>query len=282
MRHTFLFVMISTIAACTCQAIAEQVNSKSDLRTQNQQERLDNIESQVAVEQQGIENEFFRDIALLQESAEYQANRLKMSDRILWTAFIKMSFNEPYADIYATRYLEADFVYPEIKRPRKLVAAMESYYLRTMADFLLDNNVQKLLSSIVNSTNETPQNRTKAQRLLTIVDELQLQYNLIQNRRTARLADLEQWAKDQKENVDVIIGEIQKQPNSTQRGVVIAINYGDKKPFCMIDDEIAYEGSIIGNIKVAKIQRYTVDFEKGGKKWTQRIGKPADSVWGAI
>lgn len=49
-----------------------------------------------------------------------------------------------------------------------------------------------------------------------------------------------------------------------------AILYSEDKPLAMIEGKIAKEGDIIDGIKVVKINKNDVEFEKDGANWTQR------------
>ena len=48
------------------------------------------------------------------------------------------------------------------------------------------------------------------------------------------------------------------------------ILYSEDNPLAIIDGKIVKEGAIIDGIKVVKIHKDRVEFEKDGEKWTQR------------
>jgi len=52
---------------------------------------------------------------------------------------------------------------------------------------------------------------------------------------------------------------------------VSGIVYSEKRPSVIIDGEVVLEGQLVKGVTVLKITRGAVEFEKDGKRWTQRI-----------
>ena len=61
-------------------------------------------------------------------------------------------------------------------------------------------------------------------------------------------------------------------------GLILAIAYSDK-PAVLIGKDLLSEGDSIQGIKVIKINRETVEFEKNGHRWTQQAGETPASYW---
>lgn len=57
----------------------------------------------------------------------------------------------------------------------------------------------------------------------------------------------------------------------TGKLIVKGIVYSKDNPSAVIGDEIVYEGDIVSGITIVKINRDSVEFEKDGKKWTQKV-----------
>ena len=83
------------------------------------------------------------------------------------------------------------------------------------------------------------------------------------------LAELE---KRLKENV------VAAKPKATH-GVVSGIVYSEDRPLLIIDDKIVKEGDFIHGVKVFKIHRGKVEFEKGGQKWEQTVQEERRAFW---
>jgi type II secretory pathway component PulC len=66
--------------------------------------------------------------------------------------------------------------------------------------------------------------------------------------------------------------------NPTPPGLIIAIAYSDS-PSVLIGKELLSEGDTIRGVKVVKINRDTVEFEKDGHRWTQQAGETPNSYW---
>ncbi len=64
----------------------------------------------------------------------------------------------------------------------------------------------------------------------------------------------------------------------TPPGLIKAIAYRGR-PSVLIGDSILYEGDTIQGVKVLKINRATVEFEKDGHRWTQEVGETPASYW---
>jgi hypothetical protein len=56
-----------------------------------------------------------------------------------------------------------------------------------------------------------------------------------------------------------------------KRIVVTAIVYGEDNPSAIVSDKVVSEGDVINGCKVVKINRYTIEFEKNGKRFTKGI-----------
>lgn len=56
-----------------------------------------------------------------------------------------------------------------------------------------------------------------------------------------------------------------------ERVVVTAIVYGEENPSAIVSDKVVSEGDVINGCKVVKINRYTIEFEKNGKRFSKGI-----------
>jgi len=63
------------------------------------------------------------------------------------------------------------------------------------------------------------------------------------------------------------------------RGVVTGIFYTDEKPSAVIDTEIVYEGDTVHGVKVVRISRSKVEFEKNGRRWSQQVQEAPAAGW---
>ena len=54
---------------------------------------------------------------------------------------------------------------------------------------------------------------------------------------------------------------------------VSSIAYSESHALAFINDKMVSEGSVLDGITVFKIREDTVEFEKNGKRWTQKIGE---------
>jgi hypothetical protein len=88
---------------------------------------------------------------------------------------------------------------------------------------------------------------------------------------------------------DRITGEIETDSNEPELtegqidipappGLILAIAYSDK-PAVLIGKELLSEGDTIQGVKVIKIDRDIVEFEKNGRRWTQQAGETPPAYW---
>lgn len=94
--------------------------------------------------------------------------------------------------------------------------------------------------------------------------ERQKQYTL-----TIGLAQLEKRLKE-----DLL----KPQPPATY-GLVTGIVYSKDKPSALINGKIVHKGDKINEIKIVKIGKDRVEFEKNGKNWEQKVGQKPQSFW---
>ena len=62
------------------------------------------------------------------------------------------------------------------------------------------------------------------------------------------------------------------------KGLVTGIVSGDK-PSAVISGKIVGEGDLVQGIRIVKIYKDKVEFEKDGKRWGQRVKEKPPSIW---
>jgi len=63
------------------------------------------------------------------------------------------------------------------------------------------------------------------------------------------------------------------------KGRVSSIAYSESHALVLINDKMVSEGGVIDGVTVFKIHEDTVEFEKNGKRWTQKVGEQPVSRW---
>jgi len=161
---------------------------------------------------------------------------------------------------------------------------IDSYFLSTAANLLLDNEFCKLLADLSNGSGYNPQHiliRSEARKLLRLAKEFESELIRLESRRNDKLAALEQWEKGLRQHVYKVMREIKAQPETPETGVVSAISYDKKGALCMIDgvDKVLQPGDTIQEVTVVRIHQDRVEFAKVGQRWVQKIGEPANPAW---
>lgn len=65
----------------------------------------------------------------------------------------------------------------------------------------------------------------------------------------------------------------------TKTGTVVGILYNEKGPCALINHMLAYEGDTLKGVKIVKIDRSQVEFEKNGQRWTQHMLDEPNPAW---
>ena len=66
---------------------------------------------------------------------------------------------------------------------------------------------------------------------------------------------------------------------SVNKGFVSGIAYSEHNALAFINDKMISEGGVIDGITIFKIHQDSVEFEKNGKRWTQKVGEQPVSKW---
>jgi hypothetical protein len=62
-------------------------------------------------------------------------------------------------------------------------------------------------------------------------------------------------------------------------GEVTAIMYSDDKPTAIVGDQLVHDGDIVCGVRVVRIHKDMVEFEKNGKAWSQLLYEMASAHW---
>jgi CheY-like chemotaxis protein len=64
-----------------------------------------------------------------------------------------------------------------------------------------------------------------------------------------------------------------------QAGTIVGILYGKGEPCALLNIELVHEGDIRNGVKVVRIDKDEVEFEKDGQRWTQKVLANPDPHW---
>ena len=276
MKRATLFLSVAIVIIANCQAAAGPTKPLIIQRVDNQQQRLQDLERLVLMKRQCIEHWYANRLEELRESAAERAEKFEKSTRMVWTEFMNESKQVPYEDGYISR------THPTFVTDRKIyklrAALSDRYFLDTTRNLLLDREARKLLADIVGTTPKDSVLWREAHKMLTAMEELQSQAARLENRRMFFVAELELWEADCKENVIKAIRDIMDGPTKPKYPMVSAISFGRKDPAAMVDGKLVHEGNTVNDVKVVKIHRDKIEFEKNGKHWVQAIGQTTGSA----
>lgn len=261
-----------------------------------------------------IEENYAARMKQLYATAEREASKLNVTDRLLWVEFITGA-ETPYSDSFSLYTIGggsgslafATYTDPyengttgsillasatesyahklsTLTRPQRYLQAYlaDSYSLTQFTTFLLSDQSSEVFSSIASSRFHNRRFRNQARRLLKTAERLHIEARQIVSERNAALAAMRRAEEYAKRTVPAPVQ--QAQPQDVETGVVTAISYSAKSSICMVEgvDEVLSPGDVIDTddikgVKVESIGRNSVQFSRKGKAWTQTLGETANS-----
>ena len=309
---TYILIIACLLLAVPCQAAKKHARSSQqnyqqtlNWRIQVQKNRLNGTDQLITREKQDIENWYANRLdALQREVKDHVLSRFRkadVADLYIWVEYFKMLNQVPYAD----GYFDFDFVQqkripisdsnsattpffrhsgssPLYSQHKQRGNLRYNYLLETLTSFLMDKKMHKTLSYMTENGNQLlPHSslRVNTHKIFGIMEEFQIRAEQLEKERETRLADLERKPQALKEEVSKIIDIIASQTDKPEFGMVSAISYEPGRTFALIegiDSDLVTEGDMIGNIKIVKIDRYKVEFQKKREKWAQKIGETPD------
>ena len=68
-------------------------------------------------------------------------------------------------------------------------------------------------------------------------------------------------------------------PAAKPAGLVSGILYSGEKSAAIVGSQIVHNGDKLDSVKVAKINSDSVEFDKSGRTWTQKVGEAPSAMW---
>ena len=66
---------------------------------------------------------------------------------------------------------------------------------------------------------------------------------------------------------------------TTQKGVVAGILYAMDNSSAVVDNQVVRKGDTLYGVRIIDIQKFTVEFEKDGSRWSQRVRENPNPAW---
>jgi hypothetical protein len=289
---SLILIFLVTVAPLYAQqkpAVEQQQTGRThDLQLKRQQQRLQDLDNQVTLRQQHIDNWYSSRIDDLYELSEQLAVKVDLTEGMIWTELFNLLDRQ--RPLYTDSYFLRPYYTPllQVKTYEFTSAVKEGYILANVAALIRDRQVYDSIIAIAQNIYQHPLIRKKAHDLKVVMEKYHVKLTQLEKERKAEKNRLIQWQKDINEDIYRTVEQIESQPLTPQLGVVCAIIYEPEVPLCMIEgvEQILTNGEIINNekiknVKVVKISPNSVQFQKNGRKWSQIIGKKANSSWTA-
>jgi len=214
--------------------------SRAAGENQGQQEQLKQIESYISQQQQKVEDYYADRLAELQLNRDAEIGLLEVADK---GTFATLAAQAKIADTVLG-----------IKEAPKPKGSIEDRIDKSPRRFA---EIQSLIADAKSDVFAGyDRDATKIER--------QKRYAL-----TVRLPELEEHLKE---------GLSAEKPQPTI-GLISGIVYSEQKPAAIISGKIACQGESANGVKIVRIYRDRVEFEKNGKKWEQKVREPTKAYW---
>ena len=214
--------------------------NKATGENQAQQEQLSKIEKYISQQQQKVEDYYADKLAELELNRDAEIGLLEVAD--------KGAFSTPAA---------------QAKIAEKVLGIKETHKPKGSIEDWIDKSPKRFAevqSRIAEAKNDVLAGYDREAARL----EKQKRYAL-----TVRLPELEERLK---ENLSA------EKPQPTV-GLISSIVYSERKPSAIIGDKITHQQETMQGVKIVRIYRDRVEFEKNGKKWEQKVREPAKAYW---
>jgi hypothetical protein len=144
--------------------------------------------------------------------------------------------------------------------------------------------LQYMLSGPGLANRETPERKTEAKQIRTkrraLICLLLLAYIIVAN------IGYNLWAKGKSTPVRKLLTAsiihdlwTTGKNTATKAGTVVGILHSEENSCALINHELVHEGDITNGVKVVKIDRREVEFEKNGQRWTQKALANPNPAW---
>ena len=245
----------------TVEATTREQITKPDI-TQGNSEKMKAIEDDFERRKRNIEDYYTNEFRRLRENVEIALKRLDFADKTAYAHFIEQLNNttskstgytsvtgriSPYGNISADAW-HTGTTYTRVEGNPASGYELKSQQLRKVAN--------------------------------DIISEYWLDCDHFQRRKACDLSDLE------KEKKQAIIAASYQNINASvqksipiPKGTVTGILFGEGTALTVINGEVLKEGQSIGGVKVVKINQDSVEFEKSGVRWSQRVNEPVSANW---
>jgi hypothetical protein len=254
-------IILSVTAAAVTMFCATAFAAKEDPLTDEQRFGLAEIEQYIEAQKQMMENRYTARMA----EVEYRQGEIQK--RLLT---LEIGDNRTY--IREAKFSDWAKYIEEVLLLNGVDLRKDKEYARALEEFRRDRlwaarKVQPAPKLLAIAEKRLADERIQVNRLFAL-ERLKIE----NERRYAvevQLADLEKKLKEQVLNPT--------QPK--QEGVVTGIVYSQDKPAAIVGSQVVHPGEKIGKVQVITISPDSVEFEKGGKRWTQQTGDEPGAEW---
>lgn len=230
----------------------------------------------VRQQRQTIEDGYNMRLEVLRQQARLRARRLTRFEKALWVEYFRMQGqkvgpDQYYQDITANTAFVPRAVFEPGRLRRELIGR---YFADQAARELLDSQAYEQVRAITADAAVRKDSLLwrRAFAVEQIMKPLQVELSAIETRRQNQLRKLRQHAQQLHREAEQGRPERPDSEPAQQEFVVSAIATGPR-PLAMIGSEVVRQGQSIGDVRVVRILDESVEFERPGRSWSQKIGE---------
>lgn len=242
---------------------------------QNEPVSAERLGQYLRQERQIIEDGYNMRLEVLRQQARLRAQRLSRFEKALWVEYFRMQGqkvgpDQYYQNITADTALVPRVVFEPGRLRRELIGR---YFADQAARMMLDSRAYEQVRAITADAAVRKDSLLwrRAFAVEQIMKPLQVELSAIETRRQNQLRKLRQQAQQLRREAE------QGRPGRVlepagQDFVVSAIAIGPR-PLAMIGGEIVRPGQSVGDVRVVRILDESVEFERPGQSWSQKLGE---------
>lgn len=255
MKRIKLLVTAAGVTALCATALA------ANFLTDEQKFRLAEIEQYIEAQKQNIENRYTARLAEIDYKEGEIQRRLSALD---------IGDNRKY--IHEARFSDWAKYIEEVLRLNGVDLSKDKEYVRALKEFRrnqlwLSSRFQPAPKLLAIAEKRLADEKIHVRRLFALE-----RVKIENERRYAIEVQLADVAKNLKE-------QVLNPTQPKQEGVVTGIVYSNDKPTVIVGSQVVHLGEKIGKVRVTAISPDSVEFEKGGKRWTQQTGDEPGAGW---
>jgi hypothetical protein len=254
-------------------AVSQPAYAKvSPLVEQEQQGWVSGIDAAAERQRQAVEGRYIDAMDTFTGDVLRQVQCMPFAEKTIWTEYFNLVRGSPWSAISLDNTAGNTLVHVASWKLRNQL--LDEYFSRQMLDIVLDPDAQRVVGAALDDRPAAKRLQIRGSDLYNFIGQCQFEKQCIESQRTSGLLAVEMQRQRATEDAQTVISYRSHRPAEQPGLNVTAISVGMGGTTAMVNDVLVREGDMVGQVKVTKISRYQIEFEKGGQKSVVRLIDP--------